>query len=190
MNPVLAAPNTLSITGSRLKLLLLLGIVLGPMLLAYAMYHGQFWVPSERTYHGQLIGDGTQRQALGVEASESRWQLLVTTTDNCNADCQALVYTARQINIALNREALRVTHALASGIPVSQTYQTVLAREYPQLSQYPLDSRQYQQQLQDPSPSLWIVDPLGYIVLRYAPSDNGRDILKDLQLLLKLSRIG
>ena len=190
MNPALAAPSAFALTRSRLKLLLLLAIVIGPMLLAYAMYHGQFWVPQDRTYHGELLGDGTQREALGVDSEESRWQLLVTSPTTCEQDCQALVHQARQIQIALNREALRVTHALATTTPVDAAYQQTLTREYPQLGQYSLDVSRYQASGQPLMPSLWIIDPLGYVVLRYDLSHNGRNILKDLQLLLKLSRIG
>jgi len=174
----------------RWQLLALLAIVIGPMVLASAMYQWRFWVPETRTYHGDLIGDGTTRADLGVEAEEKRWQLLVTAPGDCAQECRQLVYLARQIQIGLNRETARATHALAVGTPLAEDYEATLQREYPQLGRYLLDLPRYRGQVAEDAPLLWIVDPLGNLVLRYDAGSSGRDILKDLQLLLKLSRIG
>lgn len=175
----------------RWKLIAILAVVVMPMILATAMYQWRFWVPTERTYHGQLIGDGSTRDDLGVQAQESRWQLLVTAPEGCDADCQQLVYLARQIHIGLNREAQRASHAIAVTTPLPEDYADKLTREYPQLARYALDEQQYRRQApQITQPALWIIDPHGNLVLRYDASAQGRSILKDLQLLLKLSRIG
>lgn len=190
MNTVLAAPNSLQAPKGRWPLVLMLSMVLGPMLLAGAMYKWQFWVPESRVYHGELIGDGHTREDLGVSVDESRWQLLVTAPTDCASDCQQLVYTARQIQIALNRESLRVSHALASGEPVNGAYLATLNEQYPQLGRHPLARERYQAFTENLAPSLWIIDPMGHVVLRYSTEHNGRNILKDLLLLLKLSRIG
>ena len=42
----------------------------------------------------------------------------------------------------------------------------------------------------DPAAQLWITDPHGNLVLRYDATANGKQILNDLRLLLKLSNIG
>ena len=39
-------------------------------------------------------------------------------------------------------------------------------------------------------PSIWIVDPLGNVVLRFGPEINPTLILQDLKRLLKLSKVG
>ena len=39
-------------------------------------------------------------------------------------------------------------------------------------------------------PSIWIVDPLGNVVLRFGPEINPTLILQDLKKLLKLSKVG
>jgi hypothetical protein len=79
-----------------LQLLLILLVVIGPMILATGMYKLQFWVPDSRSYHGELIGNGQTRADIGVQAEEQRWQMLVTAPKACAADCQQLVYLARQ----------------------------------------------------------------------------------------------
>ncbi|KAF1051371.1 MAG: hypothetical protein GAK43_02433 [Stenotrophomonas maltophilia] len=176
----------------RLQLLLILAVVFGPMLLAFGMYHLRFWVPDSRSYHGELIGTGQAPADLGVLGdTPQRWQLLVTAAEDCTAQCQRLVYLARQINIGLNRDANRAEHALASAQPLPEAFQTLLRNDYPRLQRYALDPLAYgKAAVAVPGPQLWIVDPHGNLVLRYAADADGKKILGDLQVLLKLSHIG
>ncbi|AZL66270.1 MULTISPECIES: hypothetical protein [Pseudomonas] len=174
----------------RLQLLLILFVVLGPMILATSMYKLQFWVPDGRNFHGVMIGNGQSRADIGIDAQDQRWQLLVSAPQACAEDCRQLVYLARQIQVGLGRDASRASHALAAAQALDADYQAVLGREYPQLQRYPLDSQRYQQQVGEPGPQLWIVDPHGNLVLRYDAKVNGKKVLDDLRHLLKLSNIG
>lgn len=175
----------------RWQLVLILLMVIGPMILATGMYKLQFWVPEGRSYHGELIGNGQSRAELGVQADEDRWQMLVTAPQDCSVDCQQLVYLARQIQVALGRDASRASHALAVSQPLSADYEAKLKLEYPQLQRYPLDLSTYTKNVQGKgSAQLWIIDPHGNLVLRFDPSVKGKDLLNDLRHLLKLSNIG
>ncbi|AIC22824.1 hypothetical protein EY04_29155 [Pseudomonas chlororaphis] len=175
----------------RWQLLLIVAIVIGPMILATGMYKLQFWVPESRSYHGELIGNGQSRADIGVQADETRWQILVTAPRDCAVDCQQLVYLARQIQISLGRDASRASHALAAAQPLDTDYQAKLQREYPQLQRYPLDLPTFTKGASDQgAPLLWIVDPHGNLVLRYDARVKGKDLLNDLRHLLKLSNIG
>lgn len=69
MTPALALPERPRRARGRLQLLLILAVVIGPMVLASAMYHLRFWVPDGRSYHGTLIGNGQQREDLGVQGA-------------------------------------------------------------------------------------------------------------------------
>ena len=175
----------------RWQLILILMMVIGPMALATFMYKLQFWVPDSRSYHGEMIGNGQTRADIGVQSDEDRWQLLVTAPTACAADCQQLVYLARQLQISLGRDASRASHALASAQPVSTEYEAKLKAEYPQLQRYPLDLTTFTKDAAAPGDAqLWIVDPHGNLVLRYNARVKGKDLLNDLRLLLKLSNIG
>lgn len=175
----------------RWQLILILMMVVGPMALATFMYKLQFWVPDSRSYHGELIGNGQTRADIGVQADEDRWQLLVTAPTACAAECQQLVYLARQLQISLGRDASRASHALASAQPVSTAYEARLKAEYPQLQRYPLDLSAFTRDAAAPGDAqLWIVDPHGNLVLRYDAKVKGKNLLNDLRLLLKLSNIG
>lgn len=175
----------------RLQLILVLLVAIGPMILATSMYKFKFWVPDNRSFHGELIGNGQSRADLGVQTQESRWQLLVSAPSDCSADCQQLVYLARQIQIGLGRDAGRASHALAITQSLSADYDAKLSREYPQLQRYSLELSRYRKAAPGiETPQLWIVDPHGNLVLRYGAEVNGKDLLKDLRQLLKLSNIG
>lgn len=175
----------------RLQLIMVLLVAIGPIILATSMYKFQFWVPDNRSFHGELIGTGETRAELGVQSDEKRWQLLVTAPNDCDADCQQLIYLARQIQIGLGRDASRASHAITTAQPLSAEYDARLLREYPQLQRYPLDLKRYRQTAPGVElPQLWIVDPHGNLVLRYGAEVNGKDLLNDLRQLLKLSNIG
>lgn len=196
MTPATPVFETVSVQKrhGRLQLLLILAVVIGPMLLAAAMYRFGFWLPETRTYDGALVATGQGREALGIDAApagEPRWELLVTAPEGCAVDCQQLVYLARQINIGLAREAGRAGHALAAARPLPEAYGQRLKREYPQLQRYSLDAGVYRDNPSAPAgPQLWIVDPHGNLVLRYDAKTDGKAILDDLKYLLKVSQIG
>ena len=190
MNPP-STPDTPDRRKGRWQLILILMMVIGPMALATFMYKLQFWVPDSRSYHGELIGNGQTRADIGVQADEQRWQLLVTAPTACAANCQQLVYLARQLQISLGRDASRASHALAGAQPLSGEYEAKLKAEYPQLQRYPLDVSTFTRNAAAPGDAqLWIVDPHGNLVLRYDAKVKGKDLLNDLRLLLKLSNIG
>ena len=191
INPLESARPPASRGRGRLQLILILLLTIGPMVLATGMYKLKFWLPESRSYHGELLGNGQSRAALGLTADEQRWQLLVTAPQACAADCQQLVYLARQLQIGLGRDASRASHALAAAQPVDAAYAATLQLEYPQLQRYTLDLPSYTQGAEgNGAAQLWIIDPHGNLVLRYAYGVIGKDVLNDLRLLLKLSNIG
>ena len=194
MNSAITSPDVSSSQRSRgrLQLILILAVVIGPMILATAMYQWRFWVPETRSYHGELIGTGQSRADLGViGADEQRWQLLVTVPQVCDAGCKELVFLARQVHIGLNRDVSRAAHGLAIAQPLSDDYDAQLRREYPQLARYQLQLEAYAKTAsQVEGAQLWIVDPRGNLVLRYDATSKGKSILNDLRHLLKISQIG
>jgi len=194
MNPAIALPEVSPSQRrrGRLQLILILAIVIGPMILASAMYQWRFWVPETRSYHGELIGTGQTRADLGVAgANEQRWQLLVTVPGACDEGCKELIFLARQVHIGLNRDVSRAAHGLASVQPLTDDYDAQLRREYPQLSRYALEPGAYAKTAGEvEGAQLWIVDPHGNLVLRYDANSKGKAILNDLRHLLKISQIG
>ena len=82
-------------------------------------------------------------------------------------------------------------HAGTTPEALPAAYQAKLEREYPRLGRYPLDPQSYDKASGTASGAqLWLVDPLGRVVLHHSASQPGKDLLDDLKRLLKLSKVG
>jgi hypothetical protein len=180
----------------------LAAIFLLPVAIAFAMYYGNLWRPSGLASKGELItparplnatglhrADGT---AAGNDALQGKWSLVYVGDGACDTDCRVALVFARQTRLALNNEMTRVQivmlgtsnccqpgylEQVVPGIKVLDASSTDAA---PLLSQFPAARAQ----------SLFIVDPLGNLMMRHDASHTSKDLLTDLKKLLKLSHIG
>lgn len=192
----------------RLILLVVAVLFFAPFTLAWLLFnYGQELQPQGRTNHGTLASpvqplpemtlmtfDG---QTFPLKQLYGRWTLLTISTGDCTPTCQQNLYKMRQVRIALNQDAPRVQRVyvvpnknLLTNWPQLQTeYQgtvwlTADAETFATLSQK-LNT------LTTTRPDkIYILDPLGNVVMYYAADANPKGLLKDLQRLLKLSRIG
>lgn len=132
------------------------------------------------------------------DVSESQWVLLVTGNEACNEHCQQALYTVRQVNVALGKESERVSRMLASSGDLGETRLDII-EQYPTLRLANTNSDGLKSFTNGHFESsegvtnawnIWVVDPLGNVILRYEADRHGKDILKDMKRLLKLSNIG
>jgi hypothetical protein len=185
----------------RRVLLVLAAIFLLPVAIAFAMYYGNLWRPAGLASKGELItparplnvaglrhADGT---AAGTDALQGKWSLVYTGDGACDADCRTALVFARQTRLALNNEMTRVQIVmLATGnccqrdieqaVPGIKLLDASSTDTAPLLTQFP-EAR---------SQSLFIVDPLGNLMMRHDAAHASKDLLTDLKKLLKLSHIG
>lgn len=182
------------------KMLAITAVVVGPILIAWLMVKLQIGIPQSQSNQSSLVEPiltvQDWRLPLAPVDYGAPWRLLVTAPAECADDCLALVHEARQIHIATGREADRVEHVLALGQPASEQLNSRLQREYPRLQQLPLTLDTYQRGLAEhpaewqQGPQLWVIDPLGRVVLHRDANSPGKHLLDDLRRLLKLSKIG
>ncbi len=149
--------------------------------------------PGARPLKWDLLTAGDEK-----EESESKWVLLVTGNNECNDPCKQALYTVRQVNIALGKGADRVTRVLASSTDLSSP-SLAIAEQYPRLSLVTMNDNSLaefskghidNQSVATDNWNIWVVDPLGNVIMRYEAERHGKDILKDMKRLLKLSNIG
>lgn len=184
----------------QLKLLAIVAIVVGPILLAGAMAKLGVGIPDSQTNRTDLIEPAIVAEdwQLGIQpvGYGSPWRLLVSSPGACEKACLELVHEARQINVALGREAGRVEHLIALGGPASADLLERFEQQYPRLQQTRLDQDAYQRSLAAhpeawrEGPQLWLIDPLGRVVLHQDPDAPGKQLLDDLKHLLKVSKVG
>lgn len=116
----------------------------------------------------------------GVAVTEGgTWWLWVVAPEACRAECGTALHQLRQLHVLLNKDASRVQRGLltrpGSAPPVLD--------EYPRLVHLTGS-------LGDLQEGIYIVDPIGNLVLFYPLTDAGKPVLEDLKKLLKLSQIG
>jgi len=181
----------------------LAGLFLLPLAIAFWMYYGTDWRPARTVNHGELItpvrplpADHLQTMTGGAAPSElfhRKWSLVYVGDGRCDAACRQALLVMRQTRLSLNSEMSRVERVfLATSQCCAREF---LAQEHPGLlvldatgpsassllSAFPLSEREQ---------SLFIVDPLGNLMMRYDVRQNPKGLLQDLKKLLSLSHIG
>jgi hypothetical protein len=186
----------------RRTLLLLAAVFLVPVAVAFTLYYGKLWRPAGSASKGQLIEparplnvaglrhpDGS---AAGPDALTGKWTLLYIGDGRCDEACRTALVFGRQTRLALNNEMTRVQRVfLATGNCCDTGY---FAREQAGLVALDASSpeaaaflAQFPGQREN---TLFIVDPLGNLMMRHNASHTTKDLLSDLKKLLKLSHIG
>jgi hypothetical protein len=178
------------------------GLFLLPLLLSFWLYYGVHWRPLGTTNHGELITplrplpDVTLRDADGTVRSQvflGKWTLVYVGVGACDASCRTTLVFMRQTRLSLNNEMTRVQRVLlapsgccdraylAAAHPGLIALDTSQAVAQPLLAQFPPDGR---------AQALYVVDPLGNLMMRYDARLPPRGLLEDLKRLLQLSHIG
>jgi len=181
-------------TGKQRRMLLLLAALFFlPVAASFVLYYGMDWRPPGTTNHGELY---TPRPlpASSAPLADRKWSLLYAGDGACDENCRRSLVFARQTRLSLNKDMLRVNRVfLAIGNCCDRGYLagehdglTVLdAAADPALAQViaalPATEREH---------SLYVVDPIGNLVMRYDTRTEPRGLLDDLKKLLKLSHIG
>lgn len=178
---------------SRRMLIALIGLFLLPLAAAFALYYGFGWRPSAGTNHGELLQPLRQLPA-GVAALKGKWALVYVGDGACDADCRTALVFARQTRLSLNQDMTRVNWALlATDRCCDAAY---LDAEHRGIQTFDAGNPQLRGALLAALPagdlthSLFVVDPLGNVVLRYDVRDSPRGLLDDMKKLLGLSHIG
>ncbi|HTV77860.1 MAG TPA: hypothetical protein VMF03_06355 [Steroidobacteraceae bacterium] len=180
----------------------LAGLFLLPLLLSFWLYYGLHWRPRAMSNHGELIQPVrplpvvTLTDATGVSRSRvfrNHWTLVYVGNGACDAHCRDALFFMRQTRLSLNNEMTRVQRVfLATADCCDRTF---LATEHPGLvvldasppAARPLIA-QFPPESQDRM--LYIVDPLGNLMMRYDARLPPKGLLEDLKRLLQLSNIG
>jgi cytochrome oxidase Cu insertion factor (SCO1/SenC/PrrC family) len=150
---------------------------------------------------------------LQPQTWRGKWTLLYVADGRCDEQCRAALTLMRQTRLALNTDMTRVQRIfLATGNWCDQAYLdaehpglmvaladndagTTLLAAFPDARQadgsgsFPRDYSQSAHA--DRSGTIYVVDPLGNLMMRHAPQPPpAKGLLEDLRKLLKLSHIG
>ena len=193
----------------RLKVLLIAGLFLLPVLIAYVLF-GTGWRPSTTGNYGELvqparpITDVALRSIDGARISfnglKGKWNLIYFAAAECLKPCTDALYKMRQVSLAQGKEARRIRRVIVVyRAKVPDGLRNTLS-DYPnmQVITGPSDAvetlaRQFYLPAGTPFDGLhriYLVDPLGNFMMSYAADANPTGIRKDLARLLKVSQVG
>ncbi len=197
-------------TGSRSNrrpVLLLLVLFAAPLAGAFWLYYGSSWRPALRTNHGELItpvtlpalalplaGAGPDHALAAAAVLRGKWTLLVIGQgeSGCDAACRNTLVYARQTWLSLAQLAPRSQRVLLAGAGCCDL--EYLQREHAGLIALDASGSEAAPLLRlvpaVGDGAIFVVDPLGNLMMRYDVHQDPKGLREDLKKLLELSHIG
>ena len=117
---------------------------------------------------------------------DGRWMLALAVPGECGADCVAQLALARQVQVSLNKDMVR----LARGLIGPQLHDTAAhAARWPDLAIGHADDVAWRTLGGEriTAPQLFLIDPQGRLVLRYTAAPDPKGVRRDVERLLKYS---
>ena len=188
-------PEARRLLRSRLYLLGLVLAFAGPLVASVVLYHNpQLRGDVGGVSHGSLIlpPQPLDRDLFRLSNQPPRWTLLYhARAATCDLDCEATLFMMRQVHQSLGSKRNRAQILiLLEHSELHENYAPALKPFRPdqvRVSPESLDLRALDDQ---PGDTLFIVDPLGNLLMHYENQSTSKGILADLKRLLAASRIG
>ena len=176
-----------------------------PVVLAYALYFLGV-TPPAYSNKGELLNPvidvgalaltDEKKQLLGRDdITIHRWHMIVFAGATCDDACNQTLYNMRQINIAVGKNAPRVRHMIVHLEQPGDEFQSLIINEYSDARRAYTSSAIVEAALEEVgadigSNEIYLMDPLGNIMLRFTQDQSYKDVMHDLNKLLKVSQIG
>jgi hypothetical protein len=190
----------------RWKLLMVLAVCAAPMVFSYLTYY--VIKPEGRTNYGtildprnypmpklagHLLGAAATDPVIGLEAYKGKWLMLQVDSGACAEACQKRMYDIRQLRTAQGKEMDRIERVwlITDDAPID----TMLIRQHDGARMLKVDPVALKAWLPTESDTqisdhIYLIDPLGNLMMRYQKNADANKIKKDLSKLLRASAIG
>ena len=205
MNP--SSPD--AVRRGRRQLLALAALFFVPLAIAFWMYYGPTgWRPAGDASKGDLIDPARPLPEIALPTMDGgttapaflrgKWTMLYVGDGLCDERCRKALYLTRQSRIALNKDMDRVQRVFL--VTDRCCDRAFLAAEHPDLVVARVEDAA-SAALLGPFPvyggvplaaagRIYLVDPLGNLLMSYAATAPDKALLTDLKKLLRLSHIG
>lgn len=182
---------------SLLSLWLLIAVCVAPVVASYAAFY--FWQPSGHVNYGELLEprplpDARLKLADGASLEwrqlKGKWVFAMVDSGNCDAHCQQKLLYMRQVRLTQGKELDRIERAWlitddANPAPaIIAEYQGTLpirAAGSELLKLFPAP--------RTPADHIYLIDPLGNLMMRYPRDADPRKMVKDIARLLRHSKV-
>lgn len=186
----------------RWKLLAVVLVCAAPLIFSYLAYY--VIKPAGRTNYGALIDprdypipaldsrtlDG---QALGLDAYKGKWIMLQVGSGACELACRDALVAMRQLRLMQGkaRDRLERVWLITDAAPIDATLVKVVAGTH-MLRADPAKLAKWLpvEQGGNMAEHLYLIDPLGNLMMRFPKNAEPNKVKKDMGKLLKASAIG
>jgi hypothetical protein len=193
-----------SVRRGRLKLYLVLAICAAPVIASYVAYY--FVRPEARSNYGTLVDPQRPMPALRLTTLDGkpfdaatlrgRWLMVMVAGGDCAAACTNRLYHLRQVRLTAGKDRDRVERVWL--IPDAAPVPTMAIREYDGTAMLRADPAELARWLPPEAGEpvdaygdhIYIVDPLGNLMMRFPRDADPNMTKRDLSKLLRASRIG
>jgi cytochrome oxidase Cu insertion factor (SCO1/SenC/PrrC family) len=178
----------------RRTLLLLAAVAVAPIIASYSAYY--LFPREQRTNYGELLatvpapplaGTRMDGEAFALAQVRGKWVLVVGATGACDAMCTQSLHATRQARTIQGREMERVQRVWLITDDVAPD--PALLAQHPDLlvARVP---REGLAGLPAGPERIYVIDPLGNLVLALPADPDIKRAAKDVERLLRASRIG
>ena len=168
-----------------------------PLLLATWMYKSDHLQPDSGSNYGTILQPIVNLTDLlpsspVVPLTEHQWLMLYVNTSSCDQGCLEALYRLRQSRLMLANEMSRVTRVFLHG---ESTPDRVFLKEQ-HAGLITITDKDLVKLLAGKQPAehrpggIYLIDPLGNLVMYFSPELPPGEMVEDIKHLLKLSRIG
>ena len=203
------APDPRAVMRGRRQLVALAALFFVPLAVAFWLYYGPSdWRPGAGSNKGDLIdparplpgialpkADGTTTDAGWLRG---KWTILYVGDGLCDDRCRKALYLTRQSRMALNKDMNRVQRVfLVTGRCCDGAF---FAQEHPDLAVALVETAEsaallarfpvYNGVPVADAGRIYLVDPLGNLLMSYSAAAPDKALLQDVKKLLRLSHIG
>lgn len=185
----------------RLKALLVLAVCAAPVIASYYTYY--FVRPSARTNYGDLVEPQRPVPRLSLKELDGRpveatslkgkWLMITVDAGACAKPCEDKLYHIRQVRLTTGKDRDRVERIwlVTDNTPLS----TMLMREYDGTRMLRADPAELRNWLPATANTavedhIYMVDPLGNLMMRFPKDADPSSTKKDLARLLRASAVG
>ena len=186
----------------RWKLFAIILVCASPLIGSYLTYY--VIKPESRTNYGALIDprnypvpqlnattlDG---KPSGLESYKGKWVMLQADSGDCAEACRTKLFQQRQLRLTQGKEMDRIERVWL--VTDDKPIDTMLLKEYDGTRVLRVDLARLKQWLPvedgaTPTDHVYMIDPLGNLMMRFPRDPDPSKLIKDLQRLLKYSRFG
>lgn len=163
------------------RLVLVALVCIAPVVLGTAAYFFG-WSPGAPSNYGELIAP---RVIPSMSELRGKWVLVTFDAAACDAWCERKLYIARQVRRAQGKEMDRVERLWVITDAGKPRAEALAATEGARVGRFAAEGFPG-----NPVDHIYVVDPLGNLMMRFPRDPDPSRIIKDLQRLLKYSRFG